>query len=538
MPYIITLQKVLSTIHIMKKKYFSYIIVFVLMLFAASVLASADGGFFVNDDVSVLPEDFDGVYAIGSGGTELLNPLRLYALTSSGVQRLGTSGGTGGGGLTVDKEPVKIFSDRVRVGLAYTFTDTRDCSVASAAIENTAGGGFSLGYYDEYEDFVTLESTEERTLTFRPGPDGAVDVFTAGSSEPFYTMEETSKDAYLIVRAEPVEDDSDEAEPLIRYSGISYRGDFCFAVLGNDRLTVVNYVDLDSYVMGVCAIEMTESWPFEALKAQAVAARTFVQRMIGRSAYYYGCGFDVTADTFTQAYHGTRGVGDNIMIAVEETENEYLTLNGELIDALYSASDGGATEDSENVTGNKSSYLVGVQDPYEELADEENPFSSWTVTMTPAQLGARLGIGPVSSVTATTSPMGNVIKLEFVSSSGQTAILLRDNCRTKLGLNSIRFEISKDSRGYYVFEGSGCGHALGMSQWGAYAMAKYCNKDYRFILGYYYTDVFLSFGELPPKPERPEQVEPEAPDEPDEPDVLDQDEPEDAAPTESIAFVR
>ena len=498
----------------MKKKYFSYILLLlvVVILFAAAAVASPDGEFFVNDEFTLLPRNFEGVYAIGSGGTDLLVSGNLYALTSSGRQRLGAAAVIGGGGLTDDPEPVKLNGDHVKVGLAYNFAEARDCSVPSATIVNTGGGGFSFGYYDEYEDFVVLASADDDTLTVRPGPDSAVDVFSHGESAPVFTFEESSKDSYLFVRPEPFEE-----QPLIRYAGISYRGEFCFAVLSNDRLTVVNYVDLDSYIMGVCAIEMTESWPLEALKAQAVAARTFVQRMIGSSVYYYGCGFDVTADTFTQAYHGTRGVGDNIVVAVEETANQYLTQNGALIEALYSASDGGATEDSENIFGYPNSYLIGVPDPFEEYAEEENPYSSWTVTMTPAQLGSCVGIGPVESVEPTYSRMGNVIKLEFVSTSGQTAVLLRDNCRTRLGLNSIRYEISIDDRGYFVFEGSGCGHNLGMSQWGAYAMAKYFDKDYRFILGYYYTDVSMSLGELPPKPERPQIDEPAEP-EPDEPE--------------------
>ncbi len=489
----------------MKNKYFIYILIFMALLFFASVFASADSDFYVNDEFSVLPKHFDSVYAIGTGGTDILFSDSVYALTASGLQRLGSATVSGGGGLIENDEPIMLHSDRVKVGLAYTFTPGRDCSVSSAVLENTNGGGFSFGYYDDYyQDFVVLDQTDAGKLIFRPGEDQSVDVFLPDEDTPVYTLEATSKDNYLYVRAEPYED-----EPLIRYAGIEYFGDFCFAALQKDRLTVVNYVDLERYVMGVCAIEMTDSWPIEALKAQAVAARTFVQRMIGTSAYYNSCGFDVTADTYTQAYRGTRGVGNNVRRAVNSTQNEYLTKNGVLIDAVYSASDGGATEDSENIFGYQNDYLVGVFDPYEEAAEIENPYSSWTVTMTPAQLGNMLGIGPVQSVSATTSRMGNVIRLEIRSTSGEVVVLLRDNCRTRLGLNSIRYTVSKDSRGFFVFKGSGCGHSLGMSQWGAFAMARYYDKDYRFILGFYYTEVSLSYGELPPKPERPPEEEPE-----------------------------
>ncbi len=494
----------------MKKKYFIYILIVIGMLFVCSMLASADEEFFVNDANSVLPNLFSGVYAIGSDGTDLLCNGDVYALTGQGLQKLGSAAAVGGGGLVSEDGTVEIRSDRVKVGLAYSFTEARDSSVPSASLQNSDGKGFSIGYYDEYDDFQTLCATDSSSVTVRPGPDESIDIFLPGEDAPFFTYASTSKDNYLYVRAEPF-----SRQPLTRYSGINYFGEFGFAVLANDRLTVVNLVDLEHYVMGVCAIEMTELWPIEALKAQAVAARTFVQRMIGSSVYYYSCGFDVTADTYTQAYRGTRGVGDTIRKAVQETENRYLTQNGKLIEALYSAADGGATEDSENVFGNQNDHLIGVMDPYEAAAKDENPYAEWTVTLTPSQLGSRLGIGPVKSVVVTTSRMGNVTKLEFISSAGEARTLIRDNCRTKLGLKNLRYEITRDDDGNYVFKGSGFGHNVGMSQWGAYAMAKYYDKDYRFILGFYYTKVGLSSGELPPKPERP--PEEEAADEPSDP---------------------
>ena len=500
----------------MKNKYFCYIFIVVILLFAASILASADESFYVNDAHSALSARLDQVYVIGGGGVDLLRTEKVYALTGKGMQQLGDTAAMGTGHLD-DGSPVEINSDRVRVGLAYRYSSTRDSSVPSAKLEIIDGTGFSIGYYDEYEDFRLLESVEEGTLVVRPGPDCAVDIFSQDQDELRFSYESTSKDRYLIVRPEPF-----DGQTLIRYAGTTYGGEFCFAVLADDRLTVVNFIDLEQYVMGVCAIEMTESWPIEALKAQAVAARTVAQRMIGSSVYYYTCGFDLTADTYSQAYRGTRGVGETIREAVYETRNQYLTYHDELIDAVYSSADGGATEDGENVFGFPNEYLHGVLDPYEESASDENPNSSWKVTMTPAQLGKKVGLGAVQSVTATTSRTGNVIKLELRDAAGHSATLIRDNCRTKLNLKNIRYEISQDDSGNYVFEGSGFGHNAGMSQWGAYAMAKYYAKDYRFILGYYYSDVALAEGELPPKPERPQTEEtesfPEAPDN-DSPDV-------------------
>ena len=485
----------------MKNKYFSYIFALFVLICIVSTVAFADEGFFANDASGALPGNLEGVYAIGGGGTELLYRGEIYALTGSGLQQLGTTETQGGGGLVFDDGQVEIQSDRVKVGLAYSFSSSRDTSVPSAVLENVNGSGFSVGIYDEYERFIELAATDASSVLVLPGPDSAVEVYLA-NDERLAALESTAKDAYLVIRAI-----SESEQALTRYAGIEYRGEFCFAVLANDRLTVVNHVDLENYVMGVCAIEMSESWPLEALKAQAIAARTFVQSLIKTSVYYYTCGFDVTADTYTQAYRGTKNVGDNIRTAVSETSNLYLTQNGALIDALYSAADGGATEDAANVFGYPNTCLIGVFDPYEAAAAMENPYASWTVTMTPSQLGALVGIGPVQSVTPTTSRTGNVIKLEFVSTTGQRATLIRDNCRTRLNLKNLRYDISRDSYGNFVFKGSGFGHNLGMSQWGAYAMAKYFEKDHRFILGFYYSKAGLSVGELPPKPEPPPEYD-------------------------------
>ena len=507
----------------MKKKYFTYICILVALLLVGSVFASAEEGLSVNDGSSLLTKNLEEIFAVGAHGTQPLFPGDIYALTGSGLQILGAAVNGGGGGLRYEDGVVEIGSESVKVGLAYSFSSSRDSSVSSSALLNVDGGGFSIGIYDEDGLFQTLAETESDAITVYPAPDCAVDVYVSGEQAPVCTVESTSKDSYLVIRPEPYDE-----EPLVRCAGIDYYGEFAYAVLANDRLTVVNIVDLEYYVMGVCAIEMSESWPVEALKAQAVAARTFVQRMIGNSVYSYICGFDVTADTYTQAYRGTRGVGENIRTAVLETRNQYLTHDGELIDALYSSSDGGATEDSRNITGYQNAALRGVLDPYEASAEDENPYASWRVTMTPSQLGNKLGIGKVREVTPTYSETGNTIKLEFVSNSGETATLIRDNCRTGLGLKSIRYEITRDDDGNFVFNGSGFGHALGMSQWGAYSMAKYHEKDYRFILGFYYTDVGLSSGELP------EVVEEEPSPETDEaaPDPQEPSESEDAIPEE------
>ena len=475
----------------MKKKYFCYILILAALVLSASVCASASGGYFVNDALSRLPDFFDGVYAIGAGGTDLLVSDQVYALSASGLEMLGGAGANGGGGLVSESGSVGIRSDKVKVGLFYKFSEARDNTVESSILLNPAGGGFEFGCYDDEGEFQPFAETQASRITMRPEENGTVSAYISDTEDYICSLDHTSKDNYLIVRPSPY-----DAFSQTTYIGVNYYGEFGYAVIGNEKLTVINVVDIELYVMGVCAVEMTESWPLEALKAQAVAARTFAQRNIGRSVYYDACGFDVTNDTYCQVYRGMRGVGGNIWAAAVQTTNRYLTRGGALIEALYSAADGGATEDAENVFGYPNAYLRGVADPYEAAAENENPYSSWVVTLTPKQLGTRVGIGPVASVTQTRSRTGNVTELELVSTSGQRVTLQRDRCRTALQMRSIHYEISRDSDGNFVFTGGGFGHNVGMSQWGAYAMAKYYEKDYRFILGFYYTGVELSYGWL------------------------------------------
>ena len=84
--------------------------------------------------------------------------------------------------------------------------------------------------------------------------------------------------------------------------------------------------------------------------------------------------------------------------------------------------------------------------------------------------------------------------MEIIATDGSRKTIERDSCRTALGLNSIRFAVEKDESGNFVFKGSGWGHNLGMSQYGAYGMAEHFDKTYKDILGFYYSEVGLSFG--------------------------------------------
>lgn len=463
---------------------------------------------YVNDGER-LNLDSGAVFAIGSSGTEALASGRVYALTASGVEALGelevdepepepSTGAetgktddnayTGGGGLVPAGGKIGISSSTVFVGLRYSYSG-RDSTVKSANLENAVGEGYEFGYFTASRAFVAEGETDEVRITMRPTSGGGVAVYSTDSGELLYEASNSGAGNMLAVRPA-----GGSGSAQTWFSGYKYHGSFGYYAVGG-QLCVVNALPLETYVAGVCASEMGASFPAEALKAQAVAARTFAANYIMRSGYYTSCGFDLTADTYCQAYSGCGNVTSGISSAVSATRTQVLTYNGRLIDAQYFSSSGGGTEDNENVNGNSNHpYLRGVIDPYEQAVSGSNYYSSWSYLLSGSTLGSRAGIGTVISAEAEYSDTGNVIALELTDSYGRTAVLRRSQCRSTLGLPSLHYSVEKESGGFR-FTGSGWGHSLGMSQFGAYAMAAYYNFTYKDILGFYYTGVGISYGD-------------------------------------------
>ena len=131
---------------------------------------------------------------------------------------------------------------------------------------------------------------------------------------------------------------------------------------------------------------------------------------------------------------------------------------------------------------------------------DENAISCDIITWVPLsrrRLRSRgYNLGTISSVKAEYTDIGNMAKLTFTDVSGKSVTVTKTGCYSCLGLKSIHFTIEEKYPGVYRIEGGGWGHNVGMSQWGAYAMAKYFHKNYKEILGFYYTKVGLSFGIL------------------------------------------
>lgn len=340
-----------------------------------------------------------------------------------------------------------------------------------------------------------------------------------------------------------------------------YYGSFQYQRIDGGNLTVSNVLPVEEYIKGVVPNEMSNAWPLEALKAQAVCARTYAYIKVEGSKHL-SQGFDLCNTTDCQVYQGLTGAGDRSDQAVEETEGECIWYQGARVEANYFSSDGGATEDASNVWTNSAPYLIGVLDPYEAYVEDQISLQydyHWTKTFTKEELAAMLRSKKYQCadvvdfrITQTTAT-GNVLTVAVIDSAGKSWPFSKEKARTFFGLPSQRYTISGGSgiasngSGYtvaggstlnsldgtyaisgsgavsaitttpyvisgsgtsvltpsplsppvssvetasnaFTISGSGLGHLVGMSQWGANAMAK---QGYRYdqILKFYYTGI-------------------------------------------------
>ncbi|MBA2347781.1 MAG: SpoIID/LytB domain-containing protein [Solirubrobacterales bacterium] len=210
-----------------------------------------------------------------------------------------------------------------------------------------------------------------------------------------------------------------------------FRGALEFRPSGGGALLVVNALGLDSYVRGVVAAESPSSWPQEALRAQAVAARTYAITTNAGS----GQGFTQWADTRSQVYNGVSAETPTTDAAVAATARQVVTFAGEPIVAYFFSTSGGRTEDAENGFPGAAPkpYLKSVNDPYDDLS----PKHRWTFRYSTGEVEKRLGSlvrGRFRSIKVTkrgSSP--RVVSAKVIGSKG-TTVVSGPTLKTKLGL--------------------------------------------------------------------------------------------------------
>lgn len=249
-------------------------------------------------------------------------------------------------------------------------------------------------------------------------------------------------------------------------------------------LTAVNHVDIEHYLYSVLGAEMSPSWPLEALKAQAVAARSYAlhkRSTDGNSVY------DVGDTTAWQVYKGLESEAPSTQQAVQETAGQVMTYNGQVILAAFHAASGGHTENVEDIWKSPFiPYLRGVVD-----YDQGAPVYEWTKSFSRSELSRKIsGVGKVISMTPErTTPQGRIVTMIVKGESG-TKRLSGNDLRSTLGLRSTLFVVNSTGSEFNI-SGRGYGHGIGLSQWGARNLAAQGVK-YQQILSHYYPNATLS----------------------------------------------
>ncbi len=268
-------------------------------------------------------------------------------------------------------------------------------------------------------------------------------------------------------------------------SGSTYQGEIEIWK-GSDGYFLINVIDLEEYVKGVVTSEIGIHWPEEALKAQAVLARTYAVAHIirNRTKNFY----DVTSSVFHQIYKGDEGTQE-VQKAVKETKGQILTYLGEPIMAFYHACSVGKTEDPKEVFGKDYPYLKPVIVP-----STPSPYSIWEKKIPFEMLERALSMEKISEVSILSyTSTGRVKEIEF-SDGGNKKVIKATELRKLLNWSALPSTMIKSVRieeNSVVFEGNGFGHGVGMCQWCAFQMAQE-GKNYKEILKYFYPETEIS----------------------------------------------
>jgi len=258
--------------------------------------------------------------------------------------------------------------------------------------------------------------------------------------------------------------------------------------VGVRRGETVEEGDMDTYLVGVVLAEMPASFEPEALKAQSVVARTYAQKAYITGGKH-GDGSVCTASACCQAYideadylakGGKKENVEKIRSAVFATAGEILTYNGQIIEATYFSCSGGRTEDAVAVWGSHIPYLRAVDSPGEEGAESFEHRMYMTAAQIRSALGRQLSGSPESWLGKVTYTDGGGVASMVIGGISYSGTELRQ----RLGLNSTAFSMTADSGGITVTT-RGKGHRVGMSQYGADAMAV-TGSGFREILAHYY----------------------------------------------------
>lgn len=284
----------------------------------------------------------------------------------------------------------------MKVGLKYSST-----AVTSATI--SAEGGLLIGEAknDGIEELLPLPAYDTVEVIYEDSG------FTVTAEDGTLLSADIGEDGVIM----PL-DYEDGA--VLKYGSGRYRGGIMFSENSGESFNVINYLPLEHYLYGVINAEMDHGYPLEALKAQAVTARSYAICNEGRHS---SSGFDVCATTHCQVYRGYDGEYKETTLAADETFGEVMYYGSRVVPGYYSKNSGGHTENSEDVWGSKEGYLRGVEDEY-------SPDYPWNAGYSFAEIEKKLtnagyGVGELESIAIISrNASGSVAEIAFRGTDG------------------------------------------------------------------------------------------------------------------------
>lgn len=256
---------------------------------------------------------------------------------------------------------------------------------------------------------------------------------------------------------------------------------------GENGIYLVNEVPLEEYIRDVVSVEVSPDWDMEALKAQAVVARTYAlyQKMMNGNSLYH-----LASSVMHQVYKG-KNTDMRVTYAVSATAQEVLTFEGKIIEAFYHSTCGGKTENSEEVFVKPLPYLKS-----RESTCDLSPYSYWERNISIDEIEKAVGISPIQEISISSYTATNRVKQILIKTESDITTMNATDFRRALGwrrLPSTNFQLTR-SGDDIIFQGKGYGHGVGLCQWCMLKMARE-GKSYAEILAHFYPGTTLQLYE-------------------------------------------
>ena len=304
-------------------------------------------------------------------------------------------------------------AEYMKIGLRYASSQTTaelesDSGFAIASVGNNAIISSGKVFMDE--DKITLKLSSGRVEV--TGASGTVLTTLTGDGTECITGGKYAS----------------QSDDKIKFSGKNYRGGIIPYINSSGQLNIINYLSVDDYVRGVVHSEIGQSSHIEAIKAQAVAIRSYA---ILNKSTHQSQGFDMCATTHCQVYSGSDSEYTSTNQAVDETKGELVYYEGKPVAAYYFANSGGHTENSEDAWSAALGYLRGIIDAY-------SPAYNWTTELTRADLNKTFsskGLGTVESISIDSVNASGYAASITVKGSRDSITYTKENIRSALGVS-------------------------------------------------------------------------------------------------------